>query len=547
VRSAEQAALSGNYVALLVCYEAAPAFDAAFATHPSSSLPLAWAAVFPTISAPTLRLEKGSYAAGDWSTHVSRSQYNKSVDRVRELIAAGDTYQVNFSIPMTCAFSGDSLAWYHDLCLAQGAQFSAWLDIGDYQILSLSPELFFEKTGNVVRARPMKGTIKRGRWLEEDQTLAAGLAASAKDRAENVMIVDLLRNDLGKVSRNGSVKVKSLFDLERFETVWQMTSTVESTLRPGISLVQLMQALFPCGSITGAPKIRTMQIIRELEKSPRGVYTGTIGLLKPGGDCTFNVAIRTVALDKQSGVASFGVGGGITTDSTADREYEECMAKARFLTTRAPTFDLFETILLEDSQYFLLDRHFDRLRDSAIYFGFEFPQVEMRSRLEALRQQHCVGSWRVKLTLATDGTVSLECSSLVGYLSQLKRIAIARSPVDSSDRFLFHKTTMREFYNSELELHPHCDDVLFYNERGELTESTRANVVVELDGKLVTPPINAGLLPGTFRNQLISDGKIEERTIKIEDLRNVNRIFLINSVRKWMEVTLAERVRAETR
>jgi para-aminobenzoate synthetase/4-amino-4-deoxychorismate lyase len=355
------------------------------------------------------------------------------------------------------------------------------------------------------------------------------------------MIVDLLRNDLGKVSKTGSVKVKSLFDIERFETVWQMTSTVESTLKPGTGLVELMRALFPCGSITGAPKIRTMQIIRELEQGPRSVFTGSIGLLRPGGDCTFNVAIRTIILDKRTGEATFGVGGGITIDSTADREYEECLAKARFLTIHAKPFKLFESILLDHGEYFLFEQHLARLRDSADYFGFEFPKTDITSQLEALRDERQAGSWKVKLTLTKDGDISLEC----GDLSPLCHIGphnlgLARFPVDSSDRFFFHKTTLREFYDSELQAQPSCDDVLFYNERGEITESTIANVVLELNGKLITPPICSGLLAGTFRNHLIANGEIEERTVKVEELKKAKQIFLINSVRKWMRARMSD-------
>jgi para-aminobenzoate synthetase/4-amino-4-deoxychorismate lyase len=262
---------------------------------------------------------------------VGRDEYDRAVARIQELIAAGDTYQVNYSFPLSTPFSGDAYELYRNLCLAQGAPYSAYLDLGRFKVLCLSPELFFERRGNHVITKPMKGTVKRGRWLAEDLKLAQWLRESAKDRAENVMIVDLLRNDLGKVAVPGSVSVSSLFDVERFETVWQMTSTVEATLKEGTTLVDLMTALFPCGSVTGAPKIRTMQIIRELERFPRGAYTGAIGFLKPGGDCIFNVAIRTVVVDTETNTATFGVGGGVTIDSTADREYEECLVKSRFL------------------------------------------------------------------------------------------------------------------------------------------------------------------------------------------------------------------------
>ena len=324
---AEREARSGSQVAVMLSYEAAPAFDAALVTYPPSEFPLAWAATFVnTSNAATERAFSNS-----WTARVSRDEYDRYVARIKELIAAGDTYQVNYTFPLTAAFDGDPFAWFQELCVAQSAPYSAYFDLGRYKVLCLSPELFFERRGNHVMTKPMKGTVRRGRSPDEDHELAQWLRESAKDRAENVMIVDLLRNDLGKVSIPGSVEVSSLFDLERFETVWQMTSTVEATLKDGTSLVELMTALFPCGSITGAPKIRTMQIIRELERFPRGAYTGTIGLLRPGGDCIFNVAIRTVVIDTEPGTATFGVGGGITIDSTADLEYEECLVKSLFL------------------------------------------------------------------------------------------------------------------------------------------------------------------------------------------------------------------------
>src|ERR1700752_4999831 len=327
---AEERARAGAYVAVMIAYEAAAAFDSALTTHEAGEFPLAWAGVFEN-AAEFPEHAGGSFVSEGWKPRIDQSEYDAAVNTIRELIATGDTYQVNYSFPLTSAFSGDAYAWYRELCDAQGAPYSAYLDLGRHQVLCLSPELFFQRCGDHVVTRPMKGTKTRGRWLDEDREHSAWLRESRKDRAENVMIVDLLRNDLGKVSVPGSVHTTSLFDVERFETVWQMTSTVESTLRPGTNLVELMSALFPCGSITGAPKIRTMQIIRELERFPRGIYTGAIGFLAPGGNCLFNVAIRTVVIDTQTSVATFGVGGGVTIDSTAAGEYEECLVKSRFL------------------------------------------------------------------------------------------------------------------------------------------------------------------------------------------------------------------------
>ena len=518
---AEREARLGSHVAVLLSYEAAPAFDSAFVTHAPSDFPIAWAAVFDDAAEPAA-LEP--YSSTTWNPLVARDEYDRSVSRIRELIAAGDTYQVNYSFPLTSSFNGDAFAWYRDLCIAQGAQYSVYLDLGRYKVLCLSPELFFERCGNHVITRPMKGTVRRGRWRAEDVAMAQWLANSAKDRAENVMIVDLLRNDLGKVSVPGSVHVSSLFDLERFETVWQMTSTVESTLRDGTTLADLMRALFPCGSITGAPKIRTMQIIRELERFPRGAYTGAIGFLKPGGDCVFNVAIRTVVIDTESGVATFGVGGGVTIDSTAEREYEECLVKRRFLHSQPVEFQLFESILLEDGDYFLLAEHLERLSDSAEFFGF-VRGTRINADLERIAIENSQGSFKVRLMLWKDGEIETQITPLE-LLGEVKRVTLATEPVDSSDRFLFHKTTRRRG----------GDDVIFSNERGEVTESSIANVVVPIDGELFTPPIECGLLPGVFRNHLLAQGKIKERIITIEEFKDAKEFFLINSVRKWIRV-----------
>jgi len=518
---AERESTAGSFVAVMLSYEAAPAFDSVFSVHESSDFPLAWAASFSTTS-DVRDFDTSIISSNSWAPRVERDEYDDAITRIRELIAAGDTYQVNYTFPVTSNFNGDHFAWYRSLCLAQGAEYSAYIDLGRYKVLCLSPELFFKRRGNHVVTKPMKGTVRRGRWTKEDQDLAYWLKHSAKDRAENVMIVDLLRNDLGKVSVTGSVHVSSLFDVERFETVWQMTSTVESTLREGTTLPELMQALFPCGSITGAPKIRTMQIIRELERFPRGAYTGTIGLLQPGGDCVFNVAIRTVVIDTESNQATFGVGGGIVIDSTAEREYEECLVKSRFLHTTPAEFQLFESILMEDGEYFLLAEHLKRLKDSAEYFGFV---TRIDADLERIATDNQSGSFKVRLTLWRDGRIETQITP-IELLDVVKSVALATEPIDSSDRFLFHKTTRRRG----------VDDVIFWNERGEVTESSIANIVVPIDGELVTPPIECGLLPGVFRNHLLAEGTIKECVITIDEFQNAKEFFLINSVRKWIRV-----------
>ncbi|MFN2513764.1 MAG: aminodeoxychorismate synthase component I [Pyrinomonadaceae bacterium] len=549
LKAAEAAARSGAWVVLMLSYEAAPAFDEALKTHAPDSLPLAWAAVFagpappspptpPTPSTTAPETASARYSLTRWEPRVTRSEYGERVRRIRDLIARGDTYQVNYTFPLVTEFQGDPGAWYDTLCAAQSAAYCAYLDLGRYKILSISPELFFERSGDSIKTKPMKGTINRGRWTYEDNERARQLAESPKDRAENVMIVDLLRNDLGKISIPGSVRVSKLFEVERYETLWQMTSTVESTLRNGVGLADVMAALFPCGSITGAPKIRTMDIIRELEPFPRGIYTGTIGFIRPGGDCAFNVAIRTVVLDSDTGAAAFGVGGGITIDSTAQREYDECLLKSSFLAAPVPHFRLLESMLFEGGEFFLLERHLERLKSSAKYFTFPFSEEQILYELHRAVAA-CSGERRkIRLLLSKDGEIEIDASQLAEADLTPRRVALAAQPVDSYNKFLFHKTTNRLIYNQALTHRPDCDDVILWNEREEVTESSVANVVLPIDGQLFTPPLESGLLAGTFRDQLLADGKIRERVILKEELRQATSFFLINSVQKWMPAVL---------
>jgi para-aminobenzoate synthetase / 4-amino-4-deoxychorismate lyase len=536
----EAAARSGCWVALMLSYESAPAFDSALKTQPSGFLPLAWAAVFDEPSPIKPDLDAATYELIGWEPRITPSQYIQAISKIRELITRGDTYQVNYTFPLLATFTGDPKSWYGDLCLAQGAEYCAYFDLGRFKILSLSPELFFERTGDSVRTKPMKGTIHRGRWPTEDEELAQMLAESPKDRAENVMIVDLLRNDLGKVSLPGSVQVSKLFEIERFETLWQMTSTVESTLQTGIGFGELIAALFPCGSITGAPKIRTMEIICALEPFPRGIYTGTIGFIRPGGDCVFNVAIRTVVLDSDTGAATFGVGGGITIDSTAELEYDECLLKSSFLTAPSPRFRLLESILLEGGEFFLLSRHLERLKASARYFNFHFPEEQILCELQRAVVTRSNERWKIRLLLSKAGEIEIEAIQLGSAGRTPPRVALAAQPVDSNDRFLFHKTTNRQVYDQALAKRPDCDDVILWNERGEITESSIANVVLSIDGQLFTPPQHSGLLAGTFREELLADGTIRERVIRKEELQEASSFFLINSVRKWMPALLID-------
>ena len=539
LREAEATAREGMWVALALSYEAAPAFDSALKVKPSSEFPLAWMAVFEEPLATDVKpIADRPFLISKWEPQISGRRYRRAIHSIRSYIERGHTYQVNFTFPLCGDVVGDSFSCFRAIAQSQGAAYSAYLDIGSHRILSFSPELFVERRGNRLRTRPMKGTLSRGRWLEEDCDRAIQLQASLKDRAENVMIVDLLRSDLGKIAETGSVDVPELFAVENLSRVLQMTSTVTAVQRPGVTVVDILRALFPCGSVTGAPKTRSMAIIEELEREPRGIYTGAIGLLAPDGDATFSVAIRTLVVDGKSGAATFNVGGAITWDSTTDGEYEESCLKAKFLTQPWPDFDLLETIELNDGTYSLLDRHLTRARASARYFGFRWNESRVSRTLDDACKSHPLGRWRARLIIERTGKANVEVHPLDRDRQMPLAVKFATCPIDDLDALLFHKTTARSRYHAELERCRPCDDVILWNCRGEVTESTIANVVVFADGKHWTPPREAGLLAGTLRGELISKRELFERTITKEELATIGSFSLINSLRGWMPARL---------
>jgi para-aminobenzoate synthetase / 4-amino-4-deoxychorismate lyase len=540
LRRAEAAASEGMWVALALSYEAAPAFDPALKVKPSSEFPLAWMGVFEKRSSTDFNsIPDRPFLMSEWEPQIDKRQYRQAIHSIRDYIESGDTYQVNFTFPLRGSVVGDSFSCFRAIAQSQGAAYSAYLNIGSHRILSFSPELFVERRGNKLITRPMKGTLARGRWLEEDDRRALQLQASVKNRAENVMIVDLMRSDLGKVAATGSVEVPELFAVERINRVLQMTSTVTAVQRPEIGLIDLLRALFPCGSVTGAPKARSMAIIKELEQHPRGIYTGTIGILCPNGDAIFSVPIRTLAVDSGNGAATFGVGGAITWDSTTDGEYDECCLKARFLTDPWAEFELLETIALNDGEYALLDRHLARARDSARYFGFRWNEAEVLKALDDVRQSQSSRRWRIRLLVGRNGRVHTEAFPLGEPRTAPVAVKFASRAIDDRDPLVFHKTTARSRYDVELERCRPCDDVILWNSRGEVTESTVANIVVFSEGKHWTPPREAGLLAGTLRGELISKGQLFERTITKDELAAAESFALINSVRGWMPAKLA--------
>lgn len=528
----------GYYAAGYISYEAAPAFDPAFVVAGKPSLPLLWFGIFKNPDDDTKCNGKGTFHFESWQPHIRQEQYNDAINRIKAAISRGETYQVNYTMRLRSRFAGDQLACYQHLREVQQAGYSAYLNIGRFQILSFSPELFFRLHGQNILTRPMKGTVKRGRWQAEDEANVVWLKASEKNRAENLMIVDLLRNDLSRIAETGSIHVPRLFEIETYPTVHQMTSTVSATLRSGISWLEVFQSLFPCGSITGAPKVSTMKLIAELEDEPREVYCGAIGVIDPEGNAVFNVAIRTLFIDNETGEAEFGTGGGITWDSAEHDEYNEAILKAEFLRQEPFPFQLLETIKLDHGEYVLLNRHMERLDQSARFFRFAIDLDRILQALDEHAHLYLTETRRVRLLVEQNGTVQVESTVLQEPTQVALPVCLAQTPVNKGNRFLYHKTTNRSVYESHLAQNPGVFDVLLWNENREITEFTRGNIVVELGNAKFTPSIECGLLSGTFRAQLLADGVIAEKVLTLEDLKNAQQLWFINSVREWMRVHL---------
>jgi para-aminobenzoate synthetase/4-amino-4-deoxychorismate lyase len=493
---------------------------------PKRPTPLLWFGVFEGPSAPPQ--PQGRAYAGPLYTEWDKTAYAARFARIRAYIAAGDIYQANLSFRGQFAFAGEALALYRDLAARSGAGHCAFVDDGERQVLSLSPELFFDLSPDgALTARPMKGTAPRGGNTVSDAEARAALAASEKNRAENLMIVDLLRNDLGRIAQTGSVGVRDLFAVETYPTLHTMVSTVTASLKRGTAIAEIVKALFPCGSVTGAPKIRAMQVIREAEESPRGVYCGAIGHFSPDGSARFNVAIRTLTI--KGGQGELGIGGGVVQDSQVDEEYAECLLKARFFIDAYRPLELIETLKF-DSAFMRIDRHLARLENSAQVFGMPFE----RGRAIAALEESVAGKpgpLRVRLTLNAQG--GFACIAVP--LPETKapwRYAISPERICSSDQLQRHKTTWRELYESEYaRLHEAegADEVIFLNERGEVAEGSRSNIFLRRGGSLLTPPLSSGALDGVLRRELLDSGECAEATLTPDDLSG--EVYFGNSLR----------------
>lgn len=533
----ESAVADGRHAAGFISYEAAPALNSTLETGVLTDFPLLWFGIFAKRvhytaerHAPT-----GKCAVSGTVTETDRISYDAAIGRIKNAIAAGESYQVNYTIGQRFDIKGDPFALYRRICRSQQAPFSAWLNIGSHKILSASPELFFSLRDGRLTMRPMKGTARRMPLNDDDSARRNKLTQSIKNQAENLMIVDLVRNDLSLIAQTGSVAVPRLFEIETYPTVHQMTSTVTANLQPGLSLTEIFRALFPCGSITGAPKRRTMEIIHELEPSPRGLYCGAIGYVSPGGEATFSVAIRTAVIDASTNTGHLGIGSGITWDSDAADEFQECLDKGAFLHRDLPPFSLIESLRHDSDGYLLLERHLKRLTESARHLGFD-PTDTAELQRELSRTAHELhGIHKVRILLAADGTYTIEAQEINPTPPLIRPVRLSEQRVASGDLFLYHKTTNRALYDRELESAPECYDIIFMNERDEITEGGFNNIVISANGELLTPAIRCGLLPGVLREKLIESGGIREAIISPEQLLKADRIWLINSVRGWTE------------
>jgi para-aminobenzoate synthetase / 4-amino-4-deoxychorismate lyase len=546
----EQEVMRGNTAIGFLCYEAGFAFLPNMPSITPFDFPLIWFAIVKDVDrlpAGTLPPEMQTTDAAtvkDLTLSENFESYQKSIAQIKDYIEAGDTYQVNFTMRYNGGFHGSPRLLYNQLRSQQRVNYAAYIETEEWAILSLSPELFFRKEGRNVMMKPMKGTAPRGRTPEEDQVNADALRNSEKERSENLMIVDLLRNDLGKVCETGSIQVEQAMEIEKYETLLQMTSSLKGRLKTDVTMADLFRATFPSGSVTGAPKVRTMQIIHEQEHAPRKIYTGCIGFFSSDVS-VFNVAIRTACIDLKKHHIEMGVGSGILFEADPSKEFEECALKGKFLTEPRSNFQLLETILWQYRDgYRHLDLHMERLMKSAGYFLFCADRKSIEAALKEKEMDFPMTekSQRVRLLLEESGEVRIEASPLEPLESSVVRVCFSSQQTNSNDRYLFHKTTNRHLYDSELRKARANGffDVIFKNDRNEITEGAISNIFVVKEGTYHTPPLSCGVLDGTFRRHLL-EAKLfptQERVLYEEDLKSADSIYLSNALRGLLKAIL---------
>lgn len=537
--SVEAARARGHWCVGFVTHEAAGAFDHALVVKAArKSVPLAWFAEFAQM-ASVIDEATEAFSVGEWRSDTNSAQFANAVESIRADIHEGRFYQVNFTTRLETTFAGDTRAFFRALQAAQPNGYHLYIDAGAFQLLSVSPELFFSIRDNIITTQPMKGTAPRGDTPSEDASIAEALTHSPKERAENLMIVDLLRNDLSRIAAPNTVEVPHLFSLHPLPSVWQMTSTVRASLSKDKTLTEIFSALFPCGSVTGAPKVEAMKAIATLEHQPRGVYCGALGYVAPDGVAAFNVGIRSVWI--ADGRATCGIGSGITYDSTVEGEAAEVAYKARFVNRASKPFQLFETMRMEDGEIRLLSRHLARLDNSARHFRFDVNSESLHlaatSSLNAVKMSAPIGVRRIKLTLNHQGECHAECFPL-DEVPNAPKIHFAKSPISRHDEFVQHKTTRRQVYDQ----HAPPDgvwDTLLFNEENEITEFIRANIVLDIAGERVTPPVVCGLLNGTLREELLARQVIKERVLTRRDVEVADKIWWVNGLRGEVLVRLS--------
>ncbi|MGK0288953.1 MAG: para-aminobenzoate synthetase/4-amino-4-deoxychorismate lyase [bacterium] len=539
----------GNWVTGYFAYECGAFFEERI-QFPENENPLLWLGVYsePSIfdhqtglfqnPPPVEPDQKESYQVSNFSFSYSKEEYQKKISKIKSYIQNGETYQINFTGESSFSFQGSPLALYQALQEKQQVSYSAFLNQGDQQIISLSPELFFLRDREKIASRPMKGTIQRGQTQEEDQRLKNLLQSDEKSRAENVMIVDLIRNDLGKVAELGSVKTSKMFEIEEYQTLHQMTSTVEAKLKKEVSYFDIFQAIFPCGSVTGAPKIRSMEIIQELEDSPRGVYTGAIGYFSPEDKAVFNVPIRTVSIKENQGL--MGIGSGVVWDSVAEHEFKECLLKAKFLQDNEQ-FSLIETMLWENAHLPYLGLHLKRVLESAKNFDIPLQKKYFLERLSNVTKNlKKTTRYKVRCLVSQKGEVSIETTNLKQQKFEERTIAVLDTQENFSENpFFFHKTTKRELYKKAFQQAQKLNfaDILFSNEKGELTEGSISNLFIVKGGVYYTPPVSCGLLNGVFRQYLLhSLPNVEEKVLTYDDLLSADQVYLTNAIQKMRRI-----------
>lgn len=491
------------------------------------------------INSSSIKLNfENDFEVSDFHLNTSKNEYKKAIRKIRKYIADGETYQINYTVKGKFNFRGDVVSFFSNLVFNQSAKYIALINLGDEILLSISPELFFHTNLKTIITKPMKGTISRGINYQDDLMKKHELENSIKNQAENVMIVDLLRNDLGRVCKFDSVHTSKLFEIEKYESLYQMISTIKGRLNKSVKFSDIIKNIFPCGSITGAPKIRTMEIINEIEKEEREVYTGAIGLFLPN-DLIFNVAIRTIQLDSKLRKGKIGLGSGIVWDSKPEKEYDEVLLKSNFLTKPEPYFEIFETARVEKGNVTFLNEHILRMKQAADYFLFAFDDLKVKKKIfSELKKFDREKIYRLKIILTKTGSVNIQAEEFIQNNSRV-RIILSENRINSRNKFQYFKTSNRKLYDSEFKHYKSKGyfDVIYLNENDDIAEGSITNIFVKKGDVITTPSLQCGILSGIYRKYYIrTHPEIKEKRISLDELITADEIILTNSLRGAVKV-----------